>query len=137
MRDRKGEFAPHQRPVKIRFELAHPLLECVLTGGRRAHPDRGPSGTARHETRQGSLKRLAAHLVQTRRTNAEMLAGLLDGHLARERGKHGAQALFEICGPFDSVDVSEPDGRTPQLHRITSADERCVPRRVRQAETAA
>ena len=86
--------------MKISFELAHPLLECVLTVGRR------------HETRHGSFKRLATHLVQARRTNAEMLACLLDGHLAREGGKHGPEALFEICGPFDSVDMSEPDGRT-------------------------
>jgi hypothetical protein len=137
MRHREGEFAAHERPAKIRFELVHPLLERVLALGLHAHPGRGPSGAARHESRQGAFKRLAAHRVQARRTNAKMLAGLLDGHLARERGEYGAQALFQICGPFDAIDMSEPDGRTPQLHRITSADERCVPRRVRQAETAA
>ena len=137
MRGRKGELAAHQRPVKIRFELAHPLLKCVLTVGRRADRGRGPSGTARHETRQGSFKCLAAHRVQARRTNAEMLACLVDAHLPCERTEHGTQTLFEIRGPFDAVDVPEPNGRTPQLHRLTSADERCVLRQVRQAETNA
>ncbi|MGH9317249.1 MAG: hypothetical protein ACRD1P_09090 [Thermoanaerobaculia bacterium] len=110
---REGELAAHQRSVKILFEIAHLLLERVLAVGLHARPGRWPSGTTWHEPHQGSFQGLTAHLMQARRTNAELLACLVDGHVARERSEHGAQPLLQILGPLDAVDVAEPNGRTP------------------------